>query len=154
LRLPHRAFAAAGADRHAEVLDDVRVLINAAGPFSTTARPLVGACLRRGVHYLDLAGEIAVFQDLERMDGAACDRDVMLMPGAGFLVAASDCLAAHVAAKLPGADRLRIGTSRSAFLSRGSARTMIELVAEAVTVRRSGVLTSVSVGAVEHAFDY
>jgi len=154
LGLRHRAFPAAGGTRLAEAFDDVHVLLNAAGPFSTTARPLVGACLRRGVHYLDLAGEIGVFQDLERLDGAARDRDVMLMPGAGFLVAASDCLAAHVAAKLPGADRLRIGTSRSAFLSRGSARTMIELVADAVTVRRSGALTSVPVGAVEHTFDY
>ena len=78
----------------------------------------------------------------------------MLMPGVGFLVVASDCLAAHVAARLPGADRLRIGTSRSLFLSRGSAKTMIGLVADAVTVRRNGVLTSVPIGAVEHEFDY
>jgi short subunit dehydrogenase-like uncharacterized protein len=94
-----------------------------------------------------------VFGEVERRDAEARDRSIMLMPGAGFLVVASDCLPAHVAARLPGADRLRIGTSRSMFLSRGSAKTMIGLVADAVTVRRDGVLTSVPIGAVEHDFD-
>ena len=32
----------------------------------------------------------------------------MLMPGAAWSVAATDCLAAHVAARLPGAKYLRL----------------------------------------------
>jgi short subunit dehydrogenase-like uncharacterized protein len=154
LGLRYRVVPVDDARRQTDALRDVHVLLNAAGPFSATAGPWLDACLRTGTHYLDLAGELAVFGEVERRDAAARDSNVMLMPGAGFLVVASDCLAAHVAARLPGADRLRIGTSRSMFLSRGSAKTMIGLVADAVTVRRDGVLTSVPVGAVEHDFDY
>ena len=154
LGLGRRVLAVDDVRRDTDALRGVGVLLNAAGPFSTTARPLVDACLRAGVHYLDVAGELAVFEEIERLDAPARDRGVMLMPGAGFVVVVSDCLAAHVAARLPGADRLRIGTSSSSFLSRGSAKTMIELVGGAASVRRDGVLTSVPVGAVEHAFDY
>ena len=154
LGLSHRVFSVDDVRRHTDALRDVHVLLNVAGPFSTTARPLVDACVRAGVHYLDVAGELAVFEDIARLDVPARERGVMLMPGAGFVVVVSDCLAAHVAARLPGADRLRIGTSSSSFLSRGSAKTMIELVGGTVSVRRDGVLTSVPLGAVEHAFDY
>ncbi len=154
LGLRFRVVAVDDVRRQDDALRDVHVLLNAAGPFAATATPWVDACLRTGTHYLDLAGEIAVFAEIERRDAEARDRRIMLMPGAGFLVVASDCLAANVAARLPGADRLRIGTSRSLFLSRGSAKTMIGLVADAVSIRRDGVLTSVPVGAVEHEFDY
>src|SRR5262245_13912664 len=33
------------------------VVLNAAGPFSRTTRPVVDACLAAGAHYLDLSGE-------------------------------------------------------------------------------------------------
>jgi short subunit dehydrogenase-like uncharacterized protein len=153
LRLRYRVVAADDARQQAEALRDVVVLLNAAGPFST-APSWVDACLQSGTHYLDLTGELAVFDALARRSGEAQTRNVMLMPGVGFLVVASDCLAAHVAARLPGARRLRIGTSRSLSLSRGSIKTMIGLVADAAAIRRDGVLTPVEVGAVAHAFDY
>jgi short subunit dehydrogenase-like uncharacterized protein len=142
------------ARRQADALRDVHVLLNAAGPFAATARSWVDACLRTGTHYLDLGGEMAVFEAIERRDGDACDKKIMLMPGVGFLVVASDCLARHVASRLPTAHWLRIGTSRSMLLSRGSAKTMIGLIDDKVSVRRNGTLTRVPVGAVEHAFDY
>lgn len=153
LRLPYRVVAADDGRQQRDALRDVRVLLNAAGPFAT-APPWHDACLEAGVHYLDVAGELAVFAALEQRDETARRREVMLMPGVGFLVVAADCLAAHVAARLPGARRLRIGTSRSLRLSRGSLKTMLTLVADGVTVRRDGVLTRVALGAVEHAFDY
>jgi short subunit dehydrogenase-like uncharacterized protein len=154
LGLRHRVVRVDDVGRQAEALRDVHVLLNAAGPYAATAGSWVDACLRTGTHYLDVAGELTVFGAIERRDAEAREEGVMLMPGAGFVVVASDCLAAHVAERLPGADRLRIGTSRSLFLSRGSAKTMIALVADAVAVRRDGLLTSVPIGAVEHEFDY
>jgi short subunit dehydrogenase-like uncharacterized protein len=153
LRLRYRVVATGDARGQLDALGDISVLLNAAGPFST-ARPWVDACLRTGTHYLDLAGEIAVFGELERRDAEARGKNIMLMPGVGFLVVASDCLAAHVAARLPGAHRLRIGTSRSLLLSRGSLKTMIGLVAGTVTIRRNGALTPVELGAVERELDY
>ena len=79
----------------------------------------------------------------------------MLMPAAGFASAPTDCLGALVAAKLPGADRLRIGISRSgpAGPSRGTLRGIFDhSLAAPTVVRRDGEI-EVS-GYLRHDFDY
>src|SRR6266481_1706844 len=138
----------------AEALGDIHVVLNTAGPFSATAPPMVDACLRTGTHYLDIAGEIPVFEDLHRRDAEARSRGVMIRPGVGFIVVPSDCLAAHVARKLPRAQHLAIGISRSTLLSRGSVKTIIELWRDTVRVRRHGAMVSVPIGHWEREFDY
>jgi len=126
----------AGALRAA--LSRVPAVLNCAGPFAHTWEPLVEACLDTGTHYLDLCAEWAVFEAMRRRDAAARERGVLLLPGVGFDVVATDCLAAHVAARLPGAQRLEIGISGLELVSRGSARTIFELAGEPVRVRRGG----------------
>ena len=134
-------------------LQGVRVVLHAAGPFSHTARPMLEACLRAGVHYLDITGEIAVIEALARRDAVARQRGVMVMPAVGFDVVPSDCLAAHVAGRLPGAERLTIGLTGFTFLTRGSAKTLVEAV-DAGVVRRGGVITRLPLGSRERPFDY
>jgi short subunit dehydrogenase-like uncharacterized protein len=154
LDLPHRAVgldAPEGLDR---ALAGVRVVLNAAGPFAHTARPLVDACLRVGAHYLDITGELDVFEGLARRHAEARSRSVMIMPGVGFDVVATDCQAAHVAAHLPGARRLRLGVTGLAPASRGSARTVIEHVGTGTRVRRGGVIRTLPMGALERSFDF
>src|SRR5215510_2343459 len=111
-----------------EILHDIDVVLNMAGPFSVTASPLADACLRTGTHYLDIAGELAVFEALYNRDREARSREVMLMPGVGFIVVASDCLALHVAKQLPNVHLLRLGISRTNVLSRGSIKTILALL--------------------------
>jgi short subunit dehydrogenase-like uncharacterized protein len=135
-------------------LADIAVVVNVAGPFETTARPLVEACLRTGTHYLDVAGEIPVLQYLSNLDAFAKQVGVMIMPGAGFVVAAADCLAAHVAARLPGALYLRLGFSRGDLISRGSFASMLGMISGSVPVRRNGRLRSMPAGSLERAFDF
>ena len=65
-------------------LNRVAVVLNCAGPFKYTAEPLVAACLRSGAHYLDITGEIPVFQAMQAKDAHAKARGVMLLPGVGF----------------------------------------------------------------------
>jgi short subunit dehydrogenase-like uncharacterized protein len=101
------------------------------------------ACLQAGVHYLDVTGEIAVFEMLARRDEAAKAAGVMLLPGAGFDVVPSDCLAAHLKRRLPTATKLALGFQMSGGLSRGTATTMAENVHKGGVVRRNGVLTPV-----------
>jgi short subunit dehydrogenase-like uncharacterized protein len=67
----------------------------------------------------------------------------MLLPGAGFDVVPSDCLAAHLKARLPSATRLRLGFQGGARVSRGTATTMLENLHRGGVVRRGGVLTPV-----------
>src|SRR3712207_3919779 len=40
----------------------VRAVLHCAGPFVHTSRPMVAACLATGASYLDITGEIAVFE--------------------------------------------------------------------------------------------
>jgi short subunit dehydrogenase-like uncharacterized protein len=117
-------------------------VLNCAGPFAGTWRPLVEACLAQGVHYLDLCAEWEVLAQLTELDGEARRRGVMLLPAVGFEVAASDALAGHVARRLPGAQRLQLGISGLDLISRGSAKTMLGLAGEPIRVRRDGAIVA------------
>jgi short subunit dehydrogenase-like uncharacterized protein len=154
LGLPWHVVGLDEGSRLNEVMRDADVVLNLAGPFTITARPIVEACLRTGTHYLDVTGEIAVFQTLHGYDSEARSRGVMVMPGVGFVVVASDCLAAYVVSKLPEARFLRLGVSSTNIFSRGTLRTMLGLVRERVSIRRDRQLTSVPVGRLERTFDY
>jgi short subunit dehydrogenase-like uncharacterized protein len=147
LGLEHRVFALlpsggppAGT---AAGLGGMAVVLHCAGPFAHTARALADACLRAGVHYLDITGEIAVFEMLAGLDEEARRAGVMLLPGAGFDVVPSDCLAAHLKRRLPGATTLALGFQALGRLSRGTATTMAENLHRGGMVRRGGVLTRV-----------
>ena len=69
-----------------------------------------GAYGYTGVHYLDITGEALVFEALSKRHADAKEAGVMLLPGAGFDVVPSDCLAAHVAAQVEGATHLTLGS--------------------------------------------
>ena len=107
-------------------LKDVAVVLCVAGPFSATSRPMADACLRNRVHYLDITGEIEVFEALAARDAEAKARGVMLLPGVGFDVVPSDCLAAHLKRRLPDATDLKLYLSLGANMSRGTAKTAVE----------------------------
>jgi short subunit dehydrogenase-like uncharacterized protein len=154
LGLEHRVAPLEQPARLDAVLRDVRVVLNLAGPFVRTASPLVSACLRAGSHYLDVTGEVPVVEAVRRRDVDARERDVMLMPAVGFDVVPSDCLAAHVAARLPGATHLYIGVGNLALLSRGSAKTFLQFAGKAIQVRCDGELRGVPAGTRERIFDY
>ncbi|MGP1676454.1 MAG: saccharopine dehydrogenase family protein [Burkholderiales bacterium] len=135
-------------------LADIHVLLNVAGPFAATTRPVLDACMRAKTHYLDVSGELPSFITSHEYDAAARDRNVMVMPGVGFVVTASDCLAAFVASRMPEARYLRLALSRTDLVSRGSYTTMLGLVRERVSIRREGRLRAVPVGQLERGFDY
>ena len=150
----YRVFSLAEPRQLEEALTDVAVVLNMAGPFVMTATPLADVCLHTGVHYLDITGEIAVFAALALRDGEARAKKVMLMPGVGFAIVPSDCLAAHLVQRLPGAQRLFLGISRAESKSRGSIKTMIDLITDKVTIRSNGHLLSIPMGVLEKEIDY
>ncbi len=115
-----------------------RVVLNCAGPFSHTADQVSDACLRNGAHYLDITGEIGVFEMLAQKDARAKNMDVMILPGVGFDVVPSDCLAAHVARHLSSATRLIIAIHAGSRISRGTALTSLENMGKGGAIRRSG----------------
>ncbi len=140
LDLEWRRFALASPEATADGLSGVAAVLHAAGPFSATASPMVTACLKAGAHYVDVTGEISVFEALAALDAKAQAAGIALLPGAGFDVVPSDCLAAHVARRLSGATRLRLSIGGFGGFSRGTARTMIEAAGTGTQVRRDGRL--------------
>jgi short subunit dehydrogenase-like uncharacterized protein len=103
---------------------------------------MADACLRNRVHYLDITGEIDVFEALAARDAEARARGVVLLPGVGFDVVPSDCLAAHLKRRLPDATHLKLYLSLGANMSRGTAKTMIEAIAAGTRLRRHGRLVT------------
>jgi len=113
-------------------LADVAVVLNCAGPFHRTYRELFDACLATGTHYLDIAGERVVLEAAAAADDAAKDASVMLLPAVGFAAVATDCLAAHLAGRLPAATHLRLAWARQgpAGMPPGTAQGAVEDAAE------------------------
>lgn len=126
-----------------KVLSDFKLLMHCAGPFSSTAEPMLTACLAAGTHYLDITGEISVFEAAHDRHAAARDAGIVICPGVGFDVVPTDCVAARLKQALPGADRLALGFDSRSTLSPGTAKTAIEGLAEGGRVRRGGELRKV-----------
>lgn len=126
-----------------EALSQVRVVLHCAGPYAITAQPMVEACLRTGTHYLDITGELEVFEWIASQHEAAVKAGVCLLPGVGFDVVPSDCLAAFLKSQLPDATHLDLVIKAIGELSRGTTITAIEHIHKGGTVRRNGVLQQV-----------
>jgi short subunit dehydrogenase-like uncharacterized protein len=143
LGVEHRIFGLDRPDEADAGLEGVAAVLHCAGPFAHTAAAMAAACLRRRVHYLDVTGEIGVFESLARLDAAARAAGVMLLPGVGFDVVPSDCLAAHLKRRLPTATRLALGMQTSGGFSRGTATTLVENLPRGGAVRRDGRIVRV-----------
>lgn len=135
-------------------LAGMAAVLHCAGPFSRTARPMAEACLRTKTHYVDITGEIPVFESMAARDAVAKAAGVMLLPGAGFDVVPSDCLAAHLKRRLPAATHLALAFFSSAGWSRGTATTMIENIDKGGLVRRDGKLVPVPPAWKTRAIDF
>jgi len=127
-----------------KLLQQGKLLIHCAGPFQHTAETMVNACIETGTHYTDITGEHQVFERLAFYDEQGINAGIMIMPGVGFDVVPSDCLAVHLKQRLPTATHLQLAFSMSkGGLSRGTARTAVESLGNGSTVRIAGKLEEV-----------
>jgi short subunit dehydrogenase-like uncharacterized protein len=125
-------------------LSGVQLVLNCAGPFIRTSKPMVDACLAAGVHYLDITGEISVFESILGRNEEAEKRGVTLLPGVGFDVVPTDCLAAMLADRMPDSTHLAIAFyPKGTSLSRGTTKTMLESIGEGGAIRENGKIVRV-----------
>jgi short subunit dehydrogenase-like uncharacterized protein len=122
------------------------LILNCAGPFVRTVRQMVKYCLDKGLHYTDITGEITVFEIAASFDKMAKEKGIMLMPGTGFDVVPSDCLAAYLKTQLPDGVYLKLAFKGTGGLSHGTATTMVENIGAGGAVRKNGKITSVPYG--------
>ena len=152
LGFAHRAFALTDPAAVDAGLEGVAVVLHCAGPFSQTADPMVEACLRNGAHYLDVTGEVDIFEAHAAKDARARAAGVMVLSGAGLDVTPTDCLAAHLKRRLPGATHLALALDAAPWVSRGTVKTLIETFHLGM-VRQDGRLVVEPIGARTRTID-
>jgi short subunit dehydrogenase-like uncharacterized protein len=144
LGLEARVFDLADDTVAAANLDGIAAVLHCAGPFSATSRPMLAACLRAGTHYLDIAGEIAVLEFIHSRTEEIRKAGIVAIPGVGFDVVPTDCLAAMLKRELASATHLKLAfMSREGKLSPGTARTMVEGLPEGGRIRENGRIIEV-----------
>ena len=139
----YRVFSLDDTAKLDAALREVDMVRHCAGPFSITSRPMVEACIRNKKHYTDITGEISVFETCAAFDKKAQDAGVMIMPGVGFDVVPSDCLARHLKDRLPTATHLSLAFYGMGRLSHGTQATMTMNVGKGGAIRKDGKITGV-----------
>jgi short subunit dehydrogenase-like uncharacterized protein len=141
---PYEAVDINDTEALCRLLEKGSMVIHAAGPFQFTAKAMAEACLKTKTHYTDITGEIGVFEAVARLDAQAKAAGITLIPGVGFDVVPSDCLASHLKNRLPSATHLQLAfASNKGGLSRGTSKTMIEGLGFGGAVRKNGKIVSV-----------
>lgn len=127
---------------------DVDLVLHCAGPFTATSKPMLRACLSGKTHYLDITGELRVFENVFLFDQPAREQKIALIPGVGFDVIPTNCLAQYVADAIKDPVELEIAIATRAFGSptAGTSQSMMELIAEGGVERRDGRLASLPLG--------
>jgi short subunit dehydrogenase-like uncharacterized protein len=157
--LDYRVFDVHDLEQTKNALKEAIAVINCAGPFKYTYKNMAVACLAAKTHYLDITGEFMVIEQLMSLNEQAKSAGIMLLPGAGFDVVPSDCLASYLKTRLPNANRLVLAIGafhkETKFnISQGTARTMLEGISEGTTVRDQGILKSGPLGWKTRSFDF
>jgi len=145
--LPYLAFGLDNPVEIAKHLQSFQLVLNCAGPFSRTAKPMVEACLASKTHYLDITGEIEVFEMIKSYTEQAQKNGVILLPGVGFDVVPTDCIAQFLHTHLPDATHVALAfTSVGGSISHGTMTTMLENLGNAGSVRENGQIVAKPTG--------
>ncbi|MFE3736999.1 saccharopine dehydrogenase family protein [Streptomyces sp. NPDC059134] len=108
LGVESRTFALDDPEILRAALHNITVVLNVAGPFRHTARPLMDASIDAGVHYLDTTAEYDIFAAARSRHAEAQAAGVMIMSGVGWDVVPSDSIATHTAARVTDPVSLRL----------------------------------------------
>ncbi|WP_020531575.1 saccharopine dehydrogenase family protein [Flexithrix dorotheae] len=140
LNLPFEVFSLNETQLLEKVLSRHDLVLHIAGPYSHTAEIMVNACLKTKTHYLDVTGELEVFEWIATQDKKAKEAGIVLLPGTGFDVVPSDCLARYLYEKLPDANSLELAWQGVGKFSRGTALTMAENLHKGGSIRENGAI--------------
>ncbi|MDX1805760.1 MAG: saccharopine dehydrogenase NADP-binding domain-containing protein [Paenisporosarcina sp.] len=137
-------------------LREIDLVLHCAGPFSITSAPMVEGCLAVSAHYLDITGEIGVFEHVHAAEQAkrAAKAGVVLCSGVGFDVIPTDCIALKLKELLPNATHLSLGFDSDSGISPGTSKTMIQGLGASSSERREGVITEVQLGKTKRKIDF
>lgn len=151
LGMPYRVVDLNDSTKLRTAVSEVKVVLHAAGPFQFTAKQMVEACLQSGTHYIDINGDISVFEFLKQCNESAKQAGITILPGAGFDVVPTDCTALLLKNLLTDAGSLKLAFATvGGGISHGTATTMIDKLGKGGHVRRNGEIVKVPLG--QHGF--
>src|SRR5215471_4360692 len=142
VNLPTRVLGLSDPGRLAAALRDIACVVHMAGPFAITSAPMLNACLATTTNYIDITGEIEVFEALWSREEEIRRAGITVVPGAGFDVVPSDCLAGYVASKSRKPCSLVVALRGLQSASQGTLRTAIRQVSKPVLCRRAGAIVA------------
>ena len=142
LGLPTRVVGLDDAGALSLALADISCVVHMAGPFATTSTPMLDACLAARTNYVDITGEIEVFEAIWSRAAEIERLGITVVPGAGFDVVPTDCLAAYVASKVDQPKALTLALRGMDRASQGTLRTAIRQLSKPVLCRRSGAIVA------------
>jgi short subunit dehydrogenase-like uncharacterized protein len=142
LSLPIRVVGLDDAAQLHEALEDIACVVHMAGPFAATSAAMLNACMATRTNYVDITGEIEVFEAIWSREGEIRRAGITAVPGAGFDVVPTDCLAAYVASKRERPVALVIALRGLESASQGTLRTAIRQVSKPVWCRRAGQIVA------------
>lgn len=151
--LPVRTFPLDNPATVRSALQNIDTVLHCAGPYSATAAPMIEGCLAVGANYLDITGELDVFAHAHAQHARAVEKNVVIMPGTGFDVVPTDCLAAMLKAELPDATELVLAFEAGGGPSQGTAKTAVEGLGKGGRIRRDGKLVRVPLAYKTRTFD-
>lgn len=147
LQLPYRIIDLNDSAALEATLLNVKLVLHAAGPYVYTAKQMVEACLKTGAHYIDINGDISVFEMLKQYDTAAKEKGIMIMPGVGFDVVPTDCIALRLKNQMRDATHLKLAfASIGGGISHGTAITMAGKIGEGGAARENGKIVRKPLG--------
>ncbi len=155
LQLPYKVVDLNDTALLQQALRSVKLVVNAAGPFVFTADQIINACLQTGTHYIDINGDIDVFEHIKSYDMAAKKAGIMLLPGAGFDVVPTDCLALFLKSLLPDANSLKLAfAGLGGSISHGTATSMLLKLGNGGAARKDGKMVHLPLGQKSRTVDF
>jgi short subunit dehydrogenase-like uncharacterized protein len=156
LQLKSRVFPLDDFDQLTAGLSGVQLVLHCAGPFSKTSSLMIEGCLHQGTHYLDITGEVNVFEHVHssKIADRAKKANIVLCSGVGFDVIPTDCVALKLKRLLPSATHLSLGFDSDSGISPGTFKTMIQGLASGSAERRDGIITEFPLGTKHRVIDF
>jgi short subunit dehydrogenase-like uncharacterized protein len=127
-----------------EALADVTCVLHMAGPFAVTSMPMLDSCLATRTSYIDITGEIEVFEAIWALKEEIRRAGITVLPGAGFDVVPSDCLAGYVGGKVESIVSLVLALRGLDGASQGTLRTAIRQISKPTLCRRKGAIVALT----------
>ena len=130
-----------------KLLERGYLVIHCGGPFIHTAEQMLIACMNTQTHYTDITGEYQVFEKLAGYDAQSREKEILVMPGIGFDVVPSDCLALFLRNQMADATHLELAfATTKGRMSRGTNKTMTEGLGYGGKIRQNGTLITTKMG--------